>query len=115
QNPWLEAQGKFAPYQVFHDDQILPREEAQRSPFYTEWLAPQGDFGASTGVVVLREGARQLVIEIRYPESRQGQVRERAASILGETAYHLGRAIEISGRSRFSAGRGYLDSVVAEL
>ena len=115
QNPWLEGQSKLAHHQVFHDDQILPRSESQRSAFYTEWLSRHGDFGASTGVVVLREGVRQLVIEIRYPESMQGQLRERAASVLSETAHHLGRAIEISSRSRFSAGRGYLDSVVAEL
>ena len=27
-NPWLEAQAQMAPYQVFHDDQLLPREDA---------------------------------------------------------------------------------------
>ena len=114
-NPWLEGQGSFAPYQVFHDDQIVPRVEAQGTEFYKRWLALQGDYGASTGVVVLREGARQLAIEIRYAVSKENQIRERAASVLGEAAYHLGRAIEISSRSRFSAGRGYLDSVVEDL
>jgi len=114
-NPWLEGQGDFATYQVFHDDQIMPRAQAQRSEFYTQWLSQQGDFGASTGVVVLRAGARQLTIEIRYPEADEAQTRERAASVLGEAANHFGRAFEISSRSLFSAGRSYLDSVVEDL
>lgn len=114
-NPWLETQANCATYQVFHDDQLLPREVAARTEYYTQWLARQGDFGASTGVVILRDGARQLAIEIRYPTGRQAEFRDRAAAILGEAAYHFGRAFEISSRSRFSAGRGYLDGVVADL
>ncbi|MEX2374902.1 MAG: helix-turn-helix transcriptional regulator, partial [Dehalococcoidia bacterium] len=62
-----------------------------------------------------REGARQLSIEIRYSESDNGHTRERATAVLGEAANHFGRAFEISNRSRFSASRGYLDGVVAEL
>lgn len=114
-NPWLEGQGTYAPYQVFHDDQLLPRDVAAKTEYSTQWLAKQGDFGASTGVVILRDGARQLAIEIRYPVSEQSELRDRAAAILGEAAYHFGRAFEISSRSRFSAGRGYLDGVVEDL
>jgi DNA-binding CsgD family transcriptional regulator len=113
-NPWLDGQAALAPYQVYHDDQLLPREEAHKSPYWTEWLARQGRYDAATGVVVLREGARQLTIEIRYGAD-QGEVRERAAAVLGEAAQHFGRAFEISARSRFSAGRGYLDHVVEDL
>src|SRR5688572_4800184 len=109
-NPWLEGVAALAPFQVFHDDQLLPREEAKKSPYWTEWLGRQGPFDAGTGVVVLREGARQLTIEIRY-RATDPDVRERAAQILGEAAQHFGRAFEISARSRFSAGRGYLDNV----
>jgi DNA-binding CsgD family transcriptional regulator len=114
QNPWLEGQAALAPYQVFHDDQLLAREEAKKTAFWTDWLMKQGDFAASTGVVVLREGARQLTIEIRYGAG-ENDARERAAAILGEAAQHFGRAFEISGGSRFSAGRGYLDHVVEDL
>jgi DNA-binding CsgD family transcriptional regulator len=113
-SPWLDGQAALSPQQVFHDDQLLPREEAKKSPFWSEWLGKQGDYIASTGVVVLREGARQLTIEIRYKPD-QAEVRERAALVLGEAAQHFGRAFEISSRSRFSAGRGYLDHVVEDL
>lgn len=113
-NPWLDGQAALAPYQVFHDEQLITREEAKKSRFWTEWLSKQGNYDAATGVVILREGARQLTIEIRYPAD-QSETRERAAAVLGEAAQHFGRAFEISTRSRFSAGRGYLDHVVEDL
>lgn len=113
-NPWLDGEAALAPYQVYHDDQLLPRSEAAKSRFVTEWLGQQGTYEAATGVVLLREGARQLTIEIRYA-AEQADLRERAAQVLGEAAQHFGRAFEISARSRFSAGRGYLDHVVEDL
>lgn len=113
-NPWLEGIAGLAPSQVYHDDQILPRDEAAASRFYAEWLAPQGAYEAATGVVLLREGARQLSLEIRHPAG-QPELRERAAQILGEAAQHFSRAFEIAARTRFSAGRGYLDHVVEDL
>lgn len=113
-NPWLEGMAGLAPNQVYHDDQFLPREEAHKSRFYTEWLAPQGAYEEATGVVLLREGARQLSLEIRYPAA-QHDLRERAAQVLGEAAQHFSRAFEITMRTRFSAGRGYLDHVVEDL
>ncbi|HEX4297637.1 MAG TPA: hypothetical protein VHZ56_06400 [Devosia sp.] len=114
QNPWLAGTAELEPFQIYHDDQILPREQAQKTSFYTEWLMRQGDFSAGTGVVILREGARQMSIEIRYPETDQA-LRERAAGILGEAAHHFGRAFEILRRSRFAPGDGYLNNVVEDL
>ena len=114
ENPWLPALAGWAPYQVYHDDQVVPRIEARRSRFWTEWLGRLGTYDAATGVVLLREGARQLTLEIRYA-AEQAELRERAASVLGEAALHFGRAFEISARSRFSAGGGYLDHVVEDL
>src|SRR5690606_33548218 len=82
-NPWLEGQAALAPHQVFHDEQLLPRDQARATPYWTDWLGRQGTYDASTGVVILREGARQLTIEIRYA-ANQNELRERAAAVLGE-------------------------------
>jgi DNA-binding CsgD family transcriptional regulator/PAS domain-containing protein len=113
-NPWLPGVAELAPFQLFHDDQLMSRAEAAATPFVTEWLARQGDYLAGTGVVILREGPRQMAIEVRYPLDNQ-EVRERAAAVLGEAAYHFGRAFEILKRARFSSGFGYLDNVVEDL
>jgi DNA-binding CsgD family transcriptional regulator len=115
QNPWLPGQAQLAPYQVFHDDHVLAREEAAATSFVKSWLAAQGDFGAGTGVVLLREGARQLTLEVRYSAADRTGLRDRVATVLGEAASHFRRAFEITRRSRLSAGPGYLDSVVEDL
>ena len=114
-NPVLMRSSDLAVFQVFHDDTLVDRHEAAQGRFNREWLSRQGDFTASTGVVVLREGARQLAIQIFYPQQRQSELRPRIAALLGEAAQHFGRAFEIAGRTRFSDGRGYLESVVADL
>jgi DNA-binding CsgD family transcriptional regulator len=113
-SPWLEGVSGMAPCQVYHDDQFVPREAARASRFHAEWLAPEGDYDAATGVVLVREGPRQLTLEIRYAAD-QLDMRERAAQVLGEAAQHFSRAFEIAVRTRFSAGRGYLDHVVEDL
>jgi DNA-binding CsgD family transcriptional regulator len=115
QNPWLPGQAQLAPYQVFHDDQLLPRAETRATSYVDTWLGAQGDFGAGTGVVLLREGARQLTLEVRYAASDAGGLRDRVSSLLGEAASHFRRAFEISSRSRFSGAPGYLDNVVEDL
>lgn len=114
-NPWLDGQGAQPVGQVFHDDQLLPRETARQSEFYTHWLGRQGEFDAGTGVVVLRRGTRQLTIDIRYPAKHAADIREKAAAILGDAATHLARAFEISDRTQLSARPGYLDGVVEDL
>lgn len=113
-NPLLDAQANLPLYQIYHDNHLLPRAEAAQTRFHREWLSPLGAYEAATGVVILREGARQLVLEIRY-KADDIAARERAATVLGDAAQHFGRAFEISGRSRFASGRGYLDSVIEDL
>ena len=56
QNPWLDGQAELAPFQIYHDDQLLPREDAAKTTFYRDWLSRQGDYAAATGVVVLNGG-----------------------------------------------------------
>ncbi len=113
-NPWIGGMGDMVPFQVFHSDQIVPPQEAAETAFCRDWLLKQGDYINGTGVVILRQGARQMAIEIRYP-ANDPATRERASLVLGEAAYHFGRAFEILRRARFPEGIGYLDSVVEEL
>lgn len=114
-NPTVAQGSDLALYQVFHEDVLVDPSEAAQNRFHREWLSRQGDFAASTGAVVLREGARQLTIQIYYSPLREAELRPRIASVLGEAAQHFGRAFEIASRTRFSDGRGYLEGVVADL
>lgn len=114
-NPIVSLGNELSLYQVFHDDALVDRTEAGQGRFHREWLSRQGDFAASTGAVVLREGARQLAIQIHYSPLRQDELRPRIAALLGDAAQHFGRAFEIASRTRFADGRGYLEGVVADL
>lgn len=112
--PWLDQTAAFAPLQTFSFDGLLPPDELRRAPFVRDWLLAQGDYLGGTGVVLLRAGGRQLTLEVRH-RAEDTAARERAAVVLGEAAHHFGRAFEILGRSRFSTGTGYLNSVVDDL
>lgn len=114
-NPILPATAALAVNQVFHDNHLLDRTATAEAPFNRKWVARLGDFAASSGVVLLREGTRQLTLEVRYSAQRQAELRPVIASVLSEAAQHFERAFEIASRERFSAGRGYLDGVVADL
>jgi hypothetical protein len=98
-NQALNLAGDLAVFQVFHDDALVDRNEAAQGRFNLEWLSRQGDFTASTGVVVLREGARQLALQVYYSPQRQGELRPRVAAVRGESAPQIGRANEIAGRT----------------
>lgn len=113
-NPILPATVALAPNQVFHDNHLLDRIAMAGAPF-SQWVARLGDFAASSGVVLLRQGTRQLTLEVRYSAQRQAELRPIIASVLSEAAQHFERAFEIASRTRFSGGRGYLEGVVADL
>ncbi len=114
QNPWLEHAGEVPLYQVYQDTQLMDRKSVLATPFANDWLLKQGDFAAGTGVAILREGTRQLTVEVRYP-THAGDLRDSATRILGDAAPHFGRAFEILARGRFASGGGYIDSLVDDL
>ena len=114
-NPWRRRQVDQPVNQVFHDDQLVPRKDTLETDFYRKWLGTYGKYDAGTGVVILRQGARQLVIEVRYPSEMQARIRGSIARTLGEIASHFERAFKIIKSSRYFSSRGYLDTVVEEL
>lgn len=115
QDPFLRPLGEVPPLTIFHDDELIPRKTSRDSGFMRNWLSKQGDFGAATGMVLLRVGPRQLVLEVRYAEHAESEMRGKVATCLAELSGHFQRAFEISRRARFSGSRGYLDNVVEDL
>ena len=111
---YVSTYAALNPNQVFHDNHLLDRTEMAGGPF-NQWVARLGDFAASSGVVLLRQGTRQLTLEVRYSTQRQTELRPIIAGVLSEAAQHFERAFEIASRTRFSGGRGYLEGVVADL
>ena len=50
-NPWFQAEWQQPVGQVFHDDQILDRENFRATGFYADWLSEAGRLDCATGVV----------------------------------------------------------------
>lgn len=109
-NPWREALGNWPPGHIYQDEDLAERQQALASPYYTDWLGRQGAFDAATGFVILRSGARQLSLELRYSSRDERAVRDRASTILGDAAFHFRHAFENPG-----SGKNYLARVVDDL
>jgi len=109
-NPWRDALGNWPPGHLYQDEDLAERAQALASPFYTDWLGRLGAYDAATGFIILRSGARQLSLELRYNARDERMVRERAGTILGDAAYHFRHAFETRG-----AGKDYLGRVVDDL
>ncbi|WP_029041691.1 helix-turn-helix transcriptional regulator [Cucumibacter marinus] len=114
QNPWHDAQAEMPVCQVYQDEQILERAELAASAFYKDWLGKQGRFDAGVGAVILREGSRQLTIDIRFDSQANPELRDRATRLLSEATAHFARAFEIVRRHR-SDRPGPLEDLVETL
>jgi DNA-binding CsgD family transcriptional regulator len=82
-----------AAFDIVHADKLHARSSSRRT-------ASEGDFAATTGTVIVRNGTRTLAIEIRYADAREGEAKARAAALLRHIAPHLARAIELARRER---------------
>lgn len=80
-----------APFDIVHPDKLHARSSSRRT-------ASEGEFAATTGTIISRNGSRTLAIEIRYADAREGEVKARAAALLRHIAPHLARAIELNRR-----------------
>ena len=109
-NPWREALGNWPPGHLYQDEDLLERSQAMASPYYTQWLGKQGTYDAATGFIVMRSGARQLTLELRYNSQDARMVRDRAGTILGDAAFHFNHAFESAG-----SGKDYLARIVDDL
>ena len=94
-------------FDIVHSDKLHSRSNSRRA-------ASEGDFAATTGTIIARNGGRMLSIEIRYADAREGEVKARAAALLRHIAPHLARAIELSRRER-GRGAAELEDVVDAL
>ena len=73
----------------------MDREIFASSPFYSEWLSRYGPLLCATGFVIGRNGERQTVLEVRYSEFREKQVRKKATVVLEALAPSIVRAARI--------------------
>lgn len=64
-NPWLRAQGAYAPKQVHVGSELVPQKELVRSEFYSDYLRPQQCYHRICGVVSRFDSYLECVSIIR--------------------------------------------------
>ena len=97
-NPFLPHLERQSVGVVRHAREMVPLDEYLRTPFWNEWMRPQGDFAAGSAVVLSREHGRHAMVGMNYSHRSPGREAE-ADAILEQVAPHLQRAFGIWRRT----------------
>ncbi|SDY83995.1 helix-turn-helix transcriptional regulator [Citreimonas salinaria] len=95
-NGWFKKHWQQEIGRVWHGDELLKAEDLKKTRFYRDWLTQFGDLQCSTGVVIRRQGNRQVVLEVRYPKFLENSHSPMVKMNLTRLAPHLLRAERIS-------------------
>lgn len=94
-NPWFERQWHQRPGEIYQDGDLMSREEQIASTALSKWNATMGPMVHACGIVVHRQRTRQLVLEVRFPETMDSKLRRDATALLETLGPHLMRAVKI--------------------
>ncbi len=81
---------------VFRVADLMPSDAFRTSAINRDWLANAGLFDGGVGVVILRKGLTQTVLELRYPGHQAARRDRGALALLHQIAPHLARAARIA-------------------
>ncbi|MXU66682.1 helix-turn-helix transcriptional regulator [Oceanomicrobium pacificus] len=95
QNRWFERQWREPEGRVFHDTDMIDRATFRKTAYYKDWLSLYGPLVCATGLVIQRSDTRQIVLELRFPETAEPRQRAQAARVLDQIGPHLVRAARI--------------------
>lgn len=107
QNPWLPGIERVELGAIHHTEDLCPLDQLLDSEFWHEWLRPQGDFAAGSGVVLARGRERHAHIGIYYTH-RTDKPRDDADALLRAIGMHLQRAFSIWQREAIERERSGL-------
>lgn len=103
-NPWMPGIERMAEGLLHHTEDICPREDLLRSEFYNDWLKPQGDFAAGSGLVLARAFERHAFVGLNYTH-KTDKPRDEADDLLRAIGPHLQRAFGLWQRAAIDRER----------
>ncbi|MEJ2019870.1 MAG: hypothetical protein P8X51_16815, partial [Maritimibacter sp.] len=68
QSVWFRQQWQEPVGSVFRQNDLIDPDEFKTTKFYRHWLMDRGHFEQAVGTVFMRQGTRQHVLEVRFPE-----------------------------------------------
>ncbi|MGR3540072.1 MAG: helix-turn-helix transcriptional regulator [Hasllibacter sp.] len=97
-NPYIPHIERLTPGVLAHARDLVPTDEYLRTPFWNEWMRPQGDFAGGSAVVLSRDNGRYATIALNYPHRSPAREAE-ADAMLMRIAPHLQRAFSMWRRA----------------
>lgn len=94
-NPWMPSMAKQDVGKVFHDHDVLAREDLIHSEFWSDFIRPQEDISAGVGVILFQEDSRMLVMHGNISWKHQEKYRNRTTALLELLSPHVRRAFNI--------------------
>ncbi|MEP3278285.1 MAG: helix-turn-helix transcriptional regulator [Stappiaceae bacterium] len=94
-NPWLPHMAQQQIGCVFHDHDVLARDQLLSSEFWSDFIRPQEDISAGVGSILFQEDSRMLVMHGNISWKNQEKYRERTAELLRLLSPHVRRAFNI--------------------
>lgn len=103
-NPWLPGIERMSVGLLHHTEDICPRDELLRSEFFCDWLKPQGEFAAGSGLVLARDFERHAFVGLNYTH-KTDRPRDEADDLLHAIGPHLQRAFGLWQRAAIDRER----------
>lgn len=89
---WFQKQWQQPVAAVFRQRDLIDSDDFKSTKFYRKWLSERGAFEDAIGTVFIREGTRQIALEIRFAERDASEIAPLAKHLLAELAPHLENA-----------------------
>ncbi|MEJ2023391.1 MAG: LuxR C-terminal-related transcriptional regulator [Maritimibacter sp.] len=113
QSVWFRQQWQEPVGSVFRQNDLIDPDEFKTTKFYRHWLMDRGHFEQAVGTVFMRQGTRQHVLEVRFPERDEQLYSQRVRKLLRDLAPHLQNAAQTAQlKARFDKARSELDQTL---
>ncbi len=113
-NPWLAAQWRQPVGAIYQDSDLMGVNDFRAWPKHKEWFGMLGDHKLATGLVLYRNGTRQLVLEVHFQAASEPRLRRTATDLLKVLSPHLLLGEQIMKlRSEFPIEGGMTTSLLA--
>ena len=93
-SPWLAPIERLAVGALHHTEDLCSREEFLRTEYWNDWLKPQGEFAAGTGMVLVRGFERHGFVGINYTH-KTDKPRDEADDLMRLIGPHLQRGFSL--------------------
>ena len=94
-SPWTPRIMQAKTGTLLTSDQLLPRDQLQKTEFYNDWVVPQGDIVAGGGMTLFNEADRMVLLAGNIRERDRDKLEHNWLCLLKVLSPHLSRAFQM--------------------